>query len=593
MSEARLNRPFDGVLTLPGGIDSSRSPYVINKECAAFAVNVTFRGDQPRTRPPWMRRAVLSGIPLGFFQGASFYRSDNGVNQIVLSVAGRAYAVTPMLNYLVQDITIAGDPNSSILKYAFFVQAENYLVMNDGQSAPFIYDGVSARRAGAGEITTGTVAAYSNGRIWYAVADGTAFRAGDLVRSSSGSQVYGYRDAVLKLTENTLLNGGGDFSIPNSAGIIRAMGIPATLDTSLGQGPLQVFTDNGSFSVNAPVDRTQWQNLTDPVQTVSGLGGGAVGHRALTLVNGDIFYRADDGVRTFFTARRNYSDSWANTPISDEMNRVIQSDNVYQLPAESSVLFGNRLFCTVWGENSSAGVYHRGVMVMDFDPVSSLRDKQAPRWEGVWTGLNILQLIVGKFGATTRMFAIVAAPSYGGSYQFELWELDESQTLDNGSVPISCAYESPGLFRENPFNLKNVETARIFASSIAGRVTFSVSYRPDNYSLWQPWHSWSVCANGDLCSEGECLTGGAVQAQYRPRMALPTPAEACNASTDKPIKQFYQMQYLMEWVGWCTINQVRLDAVDQLDPPYGDCPSEEPCRTLAGCSLLASLNYRI
>lgn len=591
MAEARANRDFDGVLTLGAGIDSSRSPYLINAQCAAFAVNVTFRGDQPKTRPAWMRRATLNTIPLGYFQGASFYRADNGVNQIVLSVGGRVYGITPGLNYQVRDLTIPGDRNSAILNFAYFVQAENYLVLNDGQSAPFIYDGVNSRRAGAGEITTGTVAAYANGRIWYATAKGTAFRAGDLVRSSSGSQVYGYRDAVLKLTENTLLNGGGDFSIPNSSGTIKAMGIPANLDTSLGQGPLQIFTDNGSFSVNAPTDRTQWQNLTDPVQTVSGLGGGAVGHRALTLVNGDIFFRANDGIRTFYQARRDYSQTWANTPISDEMTRVMETDNVYQLSAESCVLFGNRMFCTVWGQNSAYGIYHKGVTSMDFDPVSSLRDKQDPRWEGVWTGLNILQLVVGQFNGISRLFAIVLANSYGT--QFELWELDEKQIHDNGTTRISCAYESPGLFRASLFNLKRVETARIFASNITGTVEFSMSYRPDNYSLWLPWHTWSVCANGDQCEVNECMTGNAVQLQYRPRMALPTPAEVCNESTGEPAPKFYQMQYLVEWVGPCTMNQVRIDAKQEVDPPFGDCPTEGVCRTFSGCSLLPALQYQI
>jgi len=547
-----------------------------------------------------MRRAILN-IPPGYFQGASFYRADNGINQIVLSVGGRQYSITPDQKWFLRDLTI--DPNSAILKHAYFVQAENYLVMNDGQAPPWIYDGTSARRAGAGEITTGTVAAYANGRIWYAVAKGTAYRAGDLVRSSSGSQTYAYRDAVIKLTENNLLNGGGDFSIPNSSGTIRAMGIPATLDTSLGQGPLQVFADNGSFSVNAPVDRTQWQDTIDPIQTVSGLGGGAVGHRAMALVNGDIFYRSDDGIRSFFTAMRSYSDSWANTPISDELKRVMDSDNVYQLDSESCVLFNNRFFCTVWGQNSTSGVYHLGVVSMDFDPVSSLRDKQLPRWEGVWTGLNILQLVVGKFGGISRLFAIVLSKSgsvygynaYGGyTYGgFELWELDENQLLDNAQVPISCAYESPGLFRDGLVNLKSIETARMFASNISGTVQFSVSYRPDYYALWVPWHSWSVCASGDQCQEGECLTGEAAQLQYRPRMALPTPAVSCNGSTTLPMNLFYQMQYLIEWVGPCTLNQFRIDVKQELDPPYGDCPTEEPCRTLTGCSLLPSIQYQI
>jgi len=580
--EKESNRTPDGVLALPGGVDSSRSPYVIEPDTAAWGENVTFRGDYPKQRPGWTRRAVLSPtVANGYYQGATFYRADNGVNQIVLSVGGRDYAITPNLNFLIQEITIPGDLNSSILKFAYYVQAENYLVKNDGQAPPFIYNGVSSRRAVAGEIKTGTVAAYSGGRIWYAVAKGTAFRAGDLVRSSSGTQATGYRDAVLKETENNLLNGGGDFSIPNSAGKISAMAIPAILDTSLGQGPLQVFTDLGSFSVNAPTDRTQWQNLTDPIQTVSSQGAGSVGHRAITLVNGDVFFRGLDGIRSFFVARRDYAQTWANTPISDEIKRVLDADNVFQLSSESTVLFKNRLLNTVWGRTSSFGTYHLGLVALDFDPVSSMRNKQAPRWEGIWTGLKILQIVVGIFNGLERCFAITFNSSYQS--QLELWELNEEAIFDSETVRIPCAIESSGLFRDSPFSKKSLETARIFVSGLVGTVDFDMKYRPDQWPCWVDWHSWSECAAEDDCSENECMTGEAAQLQYRPRMGLPQPRDDCNESAGLPMRLFYQMQYRLSWAGPCTINQTRIDTVNKLDPPYGGCPTTQACQALTCC----------
>lgn len=581
--EAQNNRTPDGVLALPGGVDSSRSPYVIEQDTAAWGENVTFRGDYPKQRPGWTRRAVLSPtVADGYFQGATFYRADNGVNQIVLAVGGRDYSITPNLNFQIRDITIPGNPNSSILKFAYYVQAENYLVKNDGQAPPFIYDGVNSRRAVAGEITTGTVAAYSGGRIWYAVNKGTAFRAGDLVRSSSGSQATGYRDAVLKLTENTLLNGGGDFSIPNSHGKIAAMAIPAILDTSLGQGPLQVMTDLGSFSVNAPTDRTQWQNLVDPIQTVSSQGAGAVGHRAVTLVNGDIFFRGLDGIRSFFVARRDYSQTWANTPISDEVKRVLDADNIYQLASESTVLFKNRLLSTVWGRTSNTyGIYHIGLVAMDFDPVSSIRNKQAPRWEGIWTGLKILQIVVGVFNGIERCFAIALNTSYQS--QIELWELNETSIFDNDSVRIPCAIESPGLFRDSPFAKKNLETGWIFVSGLVGTVDFNMKYRPDQWPCWVDWHSWSECAEGDDCSEDECMTGESVQLQYRPRMGLPQPQNSCNEAANVPIRVLYQMQFRLAWIGPCTVNQIRIDTINKLDSPFGGCPTSQACRPLKCC----------
>lgn len=580
MAEAAKNTEFDGVLSVPGGCDSSRSPYVITEGASAWGENVTYRGDYPRNRPGWTRRAVLEGVS-GWFQGASFYRADNGINQIFMSFGGRDWIVTPNLGFQLSEVTIPGDPNSSILSYNWFVQAENYLIKNDGQSAPIFYDGASSRRAGSGELTTGTVAYYAAGRVWYAVSGGTAYRAGDLVRSSSGSQVYQYRDAVLKLTENNLINGGGSFSIPYSSGTIKAMGTPAILDTSLGQGPLQIFTDQGAFSVNAPVDRTLWASMTDPVQTVSALGGGAVGGRALTLVNGDIFFRANDGIRTFFVARRNYNEGWSNTPISDEVKRVLDFDNVYQLPAQSMVLFKNRLLGTIWGRRSNYGIYHAGVVALDFDPVSSMRNKEAPRWEGLWTGLKILQLVVGSFNNIDRCFAIVLNTSYLD--QLEIWELNEESLFDNLTVRIPSAIESIGLFRGSPFAKKELTTARMFYSGLVGTVDFNMKYRPDNWPCWVDWHSWSECASPDECLEDECLVEGAALPQYRPRISLPNPPDACNPSTKEPLRLFYQMQYRMAWAGPAVINQTRIDSLNKLDSPNSECPTAESCRVVKCC----------
>ena len=148
------------------------------------------------------------------------------------------------------------------------------------------------------ELPGGRMAAYGLGRNWLCLIDGKQFLASDLVGGSSGTLANNFRDAVLNVTENNYLLGGGYFTIPGSYGEIRAFCFAETIDSSLGQGALQVFTDRNVFSCNAPVDRLTWQDLTNPILTESAKGGGGLSQWSTVNVNSDIMSRARDGIRS-------------------------------------------------------------------------------------------------------------------------------------------------------------------------------------------------------------------------------------------------------------------------------------------------------
>ena len=48
-------RIVDGITSIEGGMDSGRSPSVINKNQCAYAGNVSFRGGYAKTRPTFRR----------------------------------------------------------------------------------------------------------------------------------------------------------------------------------------------------------------------------------------------------------------------------------------------------------------------------------------------------------------------------------------------------------------------------------------------------------------------------------------------------------------------------------------------------------
>lgn len=405
-------RVTDGFASLERGVDSGRNPSLLSRNQVAWAENLTFRGGYLVPRPGWKRIGLLSAsleanyadvFAIGKFQGAEFYDDTaNGKGYLICQAGGRLYRITPDEPAVVLDITPANDPNSAVLAQAWLVQADNYMVVQDGQSKPFIFDGTTTRRASDTEVPIGSgPMAYGMLRLW--VAKGNAYVAGD---------VAGGPTSVVNFTENTYIAEGGEFSLPLSAGNITAMKFVATPNTALGQGELLIFTPGAVFSNTAPIDRDQWKNLTQPVQTITLINNGSQSQASTVLVNGDVFMRSRDGIRSVIQAVR-YFQQWGNTPLSKEMTRVIVRDALGLLNFSSAVEFDNRMLMTCRPEPIPNGAHHGGVIALDFDLVTSMGEKSPPAYDGVWTGPQIYQLVKGRFGGVERCFAFARSKTDG------------------------------------------------------------------------------------------------------------------------------------------------------------------------------------
>jgi hypothetical protein len=467
--------------------------------------------------------------------------------------------------------------NPSNILDGWMVQAENFVIIQDGVSNPLIFDGVGIRRANVDEIKCGRMMAYVNGRIWYALENGFSFRATDIVYGD------GTRASVLKETENTFLNSGGDFAVPSDSGGITAMGIPGNPDTSLGQGPLLIFTPRYVFSINAPVDRDVWKNLNYPIQAISLLTNGALGSRSAITVNGDVFYRAVDGVRSFIIARRSFND-WGNTPISNEVLNITDNDQTNLLWASSAVVFDNRLLMTAQPRYNSEGVIHKALLVLDFDLITSMRKKFPPAWAGIWTGLDVLQVLKSENAYGDRCF--VLARGADGSIQF--WEISKAEKEDNsvanGPNSIEWLVQTRAYNFEIPFGLKRLDSGDIFIDALDGTAAFNVQYRPDQYPGWLDWANWSECATTNQCSN-LCPIAN-FQPQYRPKMRLPTPEDtSCNSTISTPTRNLYEVQMALTITGFCRIKSVRVHAYDVQESAVGECRTFQGCKTLEACDV--------
>lgn len=593
-----LNRTSDGYKTLEGGMDAGISPDQIRANQTALAINATMRGNYIKPRPGYNKRALQflnasgtndadlsSSFESGKFQGSKRYRMPSGNDAIMVAVSGRMFMIDITKGFKVQDITIPGDPNSSLLEYTWMEQGEEFFVMQDGNSSPYIFDGAFARRAGPAEIPTGTAMAYVMGRLWIASPDRRQFVASDLVYGPSGTATYNYRDSILKMTENALLQTGGAFSLPDNAGPITAMRSIANLDTSNGQGPLMVFTLTNAFSVNAPVDRTLWKSVTYPVQSVSMISPGPVGFSAIVNVNSDLWFRSLDGARSLILARRDFQlagqNTWGNTPLSDELRTILEMDQPETLDHVSTVLFDNRLLITISPVWTTRGTYFRGIVPMDFSVVSGIGRQSSPAWEGVWTGLHILHILTATINRRERCFMLVLSTEN----KIELWEISRSDKNDNSTKRIVWMHDSRSMgFKDLGTTIKQLMTGQQAIDEVSGPVTFQLQFRPDQYPLWYDWATWSECATVDDCSPPGCGNPPkANRLQYRPDIRFPQPPTTCDISSGKPANIGFEFQVRETVTGYCRIKRIILHAHDLLESPRGSCPAESPCLTVTGC----------
>ena len=594
------NIVYDGFRLVNQGINSSVPAHILESTQYAWAKNITFRDYTPKTRPGWIKRELQflaadgttdTSLETNFtdyiFQGATVFEKQN---EIVASVGGRLFRID-LNSYEVLDITTTSDVNNPQLYRAWFCEADRFLVVQDGQAAPWIYDGGLNRRSdtlgvgGTREVPVGTAMAYSQGRMVVALPEGTSFVIGDIVGGPSGTYGYDFKDALLKFTENDIIGQGGSFTIPTNAGNITAIAPIAVTDTSTGQGPTQLFTTNAAFSINTPSERDTWATVNYPIQTYSLINNGALSDRSTVLVNGDIWMRALDGVRSLMVARRDFG-TWVNTPVSREVEAVIGADTPDLLAYGSAALFDNRLLMTARPYPIfEHGVAHEGLVVVDFAPISYLGAQPNPVWEGVWTGLRILQVLSGTVNGEERCF--IFALDTGNNITF--WEITKGQVNDdNGTnvpVEISWSMETGGYaFNDQGYDLKRLQKGWLWFNQIQGEVTISTFYRANDDPCWHSWHNWSFCANTETCGTGNCLTPLNLKPQYRRPYLLPTPSTVCDTETGIPDALGEEFQVRFEGTGYVSLSRMLLGASVQQQDVNAICPATEGCKSASCCA---------
>jgi hypothetical protein len=470
-------------------------------------------------------------------------------------------------------VTFAGGETKTIQLDAPYTGPDNQLVTINGQSftmskgtAPVVSHQVNllnltgtsttaipqnAIIVSVPELPPGRMGAYGLGRIWEVLTDGQSFLAGDIVNGSTGTPAFNRRDAVLHVTENNILAGGGNFRVPTSGEEIRAMIFSSNLDASLGQGPVLLFTKSKVFSCDASPDRTTWQTATQPILTQALISNGAEGQNSTLIVNGDTLFRSLDGIRSLIMARRDF-DVWGNVPQSFEVEPTLALDDESLLQFGSGILFDNRVLMTASPQRSIYGIYHSKLIALNLDELSSLRGKAPAVYDGVWDGLNVLQIITGEFGGVQRAFAFCTSSDVS---KIELWEVlvTGAATTDEGDTPIVWELESAALgFNEDKAKREDFRLldGELRIDELFSDVTFETFYKPDQHPVWQAWHSWT-----------ERFKGQDVDPGFRSGLGLGEPDDKVfDKSDDSPMRELNTMQFRLRITGACRLLQARFKA---------------------------------
>lgn len=415
------------------------------------------------------------------------------------------------------------------------------------------------------EIPAATAMEYYQYRIWYA--QGRIVSAGDTVYGPSGTAAYGFRDAVLKVTENPLAVGGDGFSVPTQSGNIRALKYGANIDTAVGQGRLFIFTIKAVYALQVPVTREDWINAgadNQPLMTVVQLNNGSVNDRSVVAVNGDLFYQSlEPGIRSLNQSTRLFT-QWANISLSANENRILQFNDRSILRAASGIFFNNRLLETALPRQTAQGIVHDAIVPLDVMPVSSFGQEHFPNWEGNYQAMPTFQMATADFGGRERAFAAVQATD--GS--MELWEISTAEKFDYAIDPsdetrrIVSQVETPAWTWADTIGmgeLKKLVSLELWIDRLYGTTEFTVEYRPDSATCWIPWIQFKEC-NAKNTAEiagvppnypvplGEC---------YRATLVLPKPPEGCApCGIGRPAYVGYQHQIRITMRGFCRIRGI-------------------------------------
>ena len=512
-----------------GGMNAALNPTNVPDAQYSRGVNVQLIEQRPTTRRgvkvlPFVKTSTddKKNFQCENFQGAVFFNPSKGQSQInfaqdesriMCSVGGRRYEVVPrefqprIGSVVVEEVkgVQRGNPD---LHTAYWYQAENYVIVQDGEAPAWIWDGFDPPFISGGMNTVdkekselpnaGTIGTYAHGRI-IQVINSRQVIVGDIIHKQFLTDPIN----ILKTTEQVYWATGSSFNPPSSMGNIVAIGILPHRDTQHGHGDLMLHCEDGIFSLDINIyPRGSWEGI--PMVKHVLLETGARGPYAIALYDGDQFFRSRHGLQSLRSARGE-SQLLGNplNPISEEVETFLERD--YEAYVRFTSLgkwaVSRRLFITSdpWVQGKYRG--SRGVISLNFAPVASANTDRA--WEGLMTFppeiANPIQMVNGVFNGRDRMYMFAR----GEDKLNRLVEFSQdllNDVLEDGTEErISCQLITKALVGIGLFSKKEHNVGTLYLANVSGKLDWGVWVRNSECENWTYWRKGQVCVQADNC----------------------------------------------------------------------------------------------
>lgn len=519
------------------GMNSRANASLLPETSYARATNVTLEKGMLTTRPgiralhtkgggteQFSVSGVQGAIPYNPAKGQSAIAFGNDQSSLLVAAGGRKFHVTFEGNRgqvaNVEDVTTieASDPS---LHLVWLFQAENYVLAQDGASDTWIWSGGEPPFASPGyrpddppesRLANGaTVGGYSHGRI-HQVLDSRRIIISNSLHGNNQTDA----SDLLKMEEDGYWAGGGWFAPPSAMGNIVASGLLPRRNTEAGQGELIFHCEDGVFSIDLNIfPRTAWTDT--PMVNHMLLRTGARGPYALTLYDGDQFFRSRHGIQSLRSAAAE-SQLLGNPlrPISGPVEDFFFADHQQYVRFCSVEQWAHeaRLLVTTGLDVKGPRRYGMGALVLNFAP--NPMQTQRWCWESLWTlpeGMErIAQMVSGLFNERERFF-FLCHDADDNTVIAEADDRLDHDILPDGTIsPISCQvmtrFDRMDAFTEG----KRFMRGTLHLANIRGEVVAGVWLRTHESEQWRFWGGGRVGKTDDcacLCGDrpGACALG--------------------------------------------------------------------------------------
>ena len=459
----------------------------------------------------------------GKFQGAHKYVTESG-ERIVVVYSGLLFILNPKtkkaqhveIDKEYNEYKMSGnkyEPRTQRLNQYVdrhnFSDAGQYLVIFDYPDRPVILEGYHAYRSPVGKynasgkrvyyVPATVMGCYNSNRLFVASAQ-NEFTAGDPVGSTIAPEA--------PITFNEIYQEAGEFvgqtfslgSI-NKNVPITAMGFLQIMDSSTGIGPLFIATKDTIYSYQTNTPRANWVGGDQAFGQMILYNAGIIGPKAVDNLNSDLIFMSGDGHIRALTISREYTQAWENSPMDLNVWDWVKTDRPELNSLTVVKSYANKVFITVqprvteainlWGDPTYDYAF-RGMVVLELDNVSSLTNKSNPVWAGIWTGIDVQDLVESE----DMLFAFVKDPQYRN----QIYQIDPSLSYDiyeGEKKNIKSRVYTKQYLCDNYFSDKRERSAYLGIQDLQGDIVLDVTRSNDysNFMLWKHWeYSAPVCS---------------------------------------------------------------------------------------------------